>query len=412
MHEREDELRIARDQADSASVAKGDFLAQMSHEIRTPMNAIIGYTDLMLQTNLDTLQTEQISIIKRSGKALLNLINNILDYSKIESRTLELESVEFDIEQLISEAIEYVDPDAIEKGVEINYEIDPLLSETYVGDVHQIRQVLMNLANNAVKFTVKGSVLISVSKNVKQSDALSDAIHFEVEDSGYGIPRDKFDRLFKPFTQVDPSTTREYGGTGLGLVICQRLVEQMNGKIWVESAIGVGSNFQFIIPLPRPDQIRASRAPFVISAHSNNEDRDELSEEFATEYPLRILVCEDDNDNQWVIKELLEIMGYRPKVVDDGVKAMEFMQRREYDVVLMDVRLPDHNGIELTRAIRKGTLTNCKPDQYIIAVTAFAMNEDRDKCLKAGMNDYLSKPIEVSLLKDALIKAHSTLMMS
>jgi signal transduction histidine kinase/PAS domain-containing protein len=314
MRERESELRIARDQADSASMAKGEFLAMMSHEIRTPMNAIIGYTDLMLQTELDDLQTEQAAIIKRSGKALLDLINNILDYSKIESLTLELESAEFDIERVMCEALEYVLPDAKDKGLRLDYEIDPALGEVYIGDAHRLRQVLMNLANNAVKFTSRGSVLISVSMNTEKSNGTADALHFEVQDSGCGIPREKFDRLFQAFSQVDSSTTRQFGGTGLGLVICQRLIERMGGDIWVESAVGAGSCFQFTIPLSRPEQLTASRAPFVLREDRSSEEDSLLQGDFAQAHPLRLLVCEDDDDNRWVIKELLEILGYQPDV--------------------------------------------------------------------------------------------------
>ena len=410
MRKREGELRIARDQADSASLAKGDFLAMMSHEIRTPMNAIIGYTDLMLQTDLDEMQAEQAAIIKRSGKALLNLINNILDYSKIESRTLELESAEFDIEQIMCEALESVLPDANEKGLRLDYNIDPALGETYIGDAHRLRQVLMNLASNAVKFTSKGSVQISVSMDAEASNEATDALHFEVQDSGCGIPKDKFDRLFKAFTQVNSSTTRQFGGTGLGLVICQRLVERMHGKIWVESAAAVGSSFQFIIPLSRPHQLSANRAPFVARYNTISSDEDQLQGDFAQSHPLRLLVCEDDDDNRWVMKELLEILGYQPHVAHDGDQAIELMLDGNYDAVLMDVRLPGQSGVELTKAIRSGAFADHDTQQYIIAVTAFAMNEDRDRCLAAGMNDYLSKPLEVARLKEALIKAHATLV--
>jgi len=410
MREREEELRVARDQANSASMAKGEFLAMMSHEIRTPMNAIIGYTDLILQTELDDGQIEHAGIIKRSGKALLNLINNILDYSKIEARTLELESEQFDIEQVLCEALGYVLPMANDKGLKVDYEIEPDIGEVYVGDGHRIRQIVMNLASNAVKFTQEGSVLLSVRMNQLKSSDEADMLCFEVQDTGCGIALDKFDRLFKPFMQVGASTARQFGGTGLGLVICQRLVEQMRGEIWAESTLGKGSSFQFMIPLSRPEQLRASTAAVVTDTQVKPTDTDILEADFAEAHPLRILVCEDDEDNRWVIKELLEILGYDPHVAYDGDQAMEIMEGRGYDVVLMDVRLPGQSGIELTNAIRSGAFEGNDTQQYIIAVTAFAMNEDREKCLAAGMNDYLSKPLEVSRLKDALIRAHSVLV--
>ena len=410
MQKREVELRIAHDSANAANAAKGEFLAIMSHEIRTPMNAIIGYTDLMLQTELDELQSDHTTIIKRSGGALLNLINNILDYSKIESRTLELESDEFNMENIICDAVEFVLPDAKEKGINLNFEIDPGLRKTYIGDAHRLRQVLMNLVNNAVKFTSQGSVTLSVSLSNNESDSASDLLHFEVQDTGSGIPSDKFDRLFKAFTQVDPSTTRQFGGTGLGLVICSRLIQRMGGRVWVESAVGVGSCFQFVLPLLSAEQISEGQSPCLTHAEETEADRSLLENDFARQHPLRLLVCEDDEDNRWVIRELLEILGYQPDVAQDGDQANEIMQRAIYDVVLMDVRLPGRSGIELTKSIRAGAYADHDPEQYIIAVTAFAMTEDREKCLASGMNDYLSKPLEVSCLKDALIRAHEVLI--
>jgi signal transduction histidine kinase/CheY-like chemotaxis protein/PAS domain-containing protein len=410
MRKREVELRIAHDSANAANAAKGEFLAVMSHEIRTPMNAIIGYTDLMLQTELDELQSDHATIIKRSGRALLNLINNILDYSKIESRTLELESNEFNMENIICDAVEFVLPDAKEKGINLNFEIDPVLRETYIGDAHRLRQVLMNLVNNAVKFTSQGSVTLSVSPSNNESDSASDLLHFEVQDTGSGIPKDKFDRLFKTFTQVDPSTTRQFGGTGLGLVICSRLIQRMGGRVWVESVVGVGSCFQFVLPLDSVEQIPEGQPPCLTHAVETEADRCLLENDFARQHPLHLLVCEDDEDNRWVIRELLEILGYEPDVAQDGDQAIKIMQRGIYDVVLMDVRLPGRSGIELTKSIRAGAYADHDPEQYIIAVTAFAMTEYREKCLASGMNDYLSKPLEVSCLKDALIRAHEVLI--
>ena len=410
MRKREVELRIAHDSANAANAAKGEFLAIMSHEIRTPMNAIIGYTDLMLQTELDELQSDHATIIKRSGRALLNLINNILDYSKIESRTLELESNEFNMENIICDAVEFVLPDAKEKGINLNFEIDPVLRETYIGDAHRLRQVLMNLVNNAVKFTSQGSVTLSVSPSNNESDSASDLLHFEVQDTGSGIPKDKFDRLFKTFTQVDPSTTRQFGGTGLGLVICSRLIQRMGGRVWVESVVGVGSCFQFVLPLDSVEQIPEGQPPCLTHAVETEADRCLLENDFARQHPLHLLVCEDDEDDRWVIRELLEILGYEPDVAQDGDQAIKIMQRGIYDVVLMDVRLPGRSGIELTKSIGAGAYADHDPEQYIIAVTAFAMTEYREKCLASGMNDYLSKPLEVSCLKDALIRAHEVLI--
>ena len=259
----------------------------------------------------------------------------------------------------------------------------------------------MNLANNAVKFTSHGEILIRVEAQEATGDLAYDQLHIEVRDTGCGIAGDKFERLFKAFSQVDSSTTRVYGGSGLGLIISKRLVERMDGKIWLESEEGVGSQFHFIIQLLRTDHELRTRPPFA----SDHESDDSLEVSFAASYPLRILLCEDDQDNRWVIRELLEMLGYRPNVVDCGEDALEQLKHRAYDAVLMDVRLPGLSGTELTRAIRSGAEKIENSEQYIIAVTAYAMNEDREKCLEAGMNDYIRKPVEIIELKEALKRA-------
>ncbi|ADE54156.1 ATP-binding protein [Coraliomargarita akajimensis] len=405
IQENQEALQIARDRADAASVAKGEFLAMMSHEIRTPMNAIIGYTDLLRQTNLDELQAEQASIIKRSGKALLELINNILDYSKIESRTLELETSNVDVEQVVCEALEYILPQSKEKALKIDFEISETVNAAYWGDPHRLRQILMNFANNAVKFTDTGSIRIDVDLKHSESSPDTHALYFRVTDTGCGIPEDKFDRLFKPFSQVDSSTTRQFGGTGLGLVISKRLIERMDGRVWVSSQVGEGTTFHFVVNLSLHGPVRGSRPPF--KEHAVTEEP--IDAAFAEEYPLDILLCEDDEDNRWVIAELLQSLGYVIDVVVDAEEAMSRFGRVQYDVILLDVQLPEVSGIELTQLIRSGELGVELRSQYIVAVTAFAMREDQEECLAAGMNDYLRKPLEIARLKDALISAYKRL---
>lgn len=396
-------LKIARDRASAASVAKGEFLSVMSHEIRTPMNAILGYADLLSQTDLSELQSEQTSIIRRSGKALLALINNILDYSKIEANVLELESEQFDLEQLVCEALEGVLYQAKDKGLEVDFKIDSAVGEFYIGDPHRLKQILINLANNAVKFTNQGSVQIHVQLSDCTHKGSYDRLRFKVIDTGCGIEPNALQKIFEPFLQEDSSTTRRYGGTGLGLAISQRLVERMDGSLRAESTLGKGSTFLFEIELQRPEQAKATRNLF-----SNSQSQTGLvSPDFAKRHPLTILLCEDDDDNRWMINELLQQMGYQPQLATDATEASQQLFKHRFDVILLDVRLPEQSGIELTKAIRSGDLHPRLTQQYIIAVTAFAMQEDREDCLAAGMNDYLRKPIEIEELKNALIEAHN-----
>jgi len=401
MKQREDELRVQRDRADAASSAKGEFLAMMSHEIRTPMNAIIGYSDLLAQTELDDEQWSQLGTIKRSGNLLLDLINNILDYSKIESRSLQLETEPFDVEPLVCEALENTLIRAKEKAIELDYGIGRNVSERYAGDSHRLRQILINLLNNAVKFTERGSVHLHVQRaSSGPSEDNSENLHFRVSDTGIGIPQDKLGVIFEPFSQADSSTTRQFGGTGLGLVICKRLVERMGGSIWVESVVGEGSSFHVRVPL----QQVGSKAAASVELQGEPGD-DDLESGLAERCPLRILVAEDEESNRMLTHAVLTKMGYDPVMAEDGAQALERLRNEVFDLALIDVQLPRIDGHELTRRLRAGECGASKTNQYVAAMTAFALEEDRRECFASGMNDYLSKPLNFSALRDALIRA-------
>ncbi len=391
----EGDLRRAKERADAANSAKGEFLAMMSHEIRTPMNAILGFTDLLAQTELEQSQKEHLHIISRSGKALLELINNILDYSKIESRGIELEMVAFNLETTVMEVLELVLVKAREKGLKVDLDFTGEPARTFVGDPHRLRQIILNLANNAIKFTRQGSVTVKVHIE-KQRENDRHRIYFEVVDTGIGIAEEKLHRLFQPFSQADSSTTRKFGGTGLGLVICKRLVEKMGGDIGVRSEEGQGSTFHFdIIAVEAPDAV----------VRPNRAGGERLYKEFAQEHPLSILVVEDDPVNQHLDRELLGRLGFTPDIAGDGAKAVEMLSAKAYDIVLMDIQLPGKSGLEIIRQIRAGHIPGVSPDLYTVALTAFALAEDQQKCFEAGASNYLPKPIDTGELKRLLIEA-------
>jgi PAS domain S-box-containing protein len=388
----EAELQQAKAAAESASRTKSDFLASMSHEIRTPMNAIMGIADLLAKTSLTPEQDKYVQIFRRAGDNLLNLINDILDLSKVEASQLELERTGFSLNDLLEKVTEMVAARSHEKGLTMACEIAPSVPNDLVGDPTRLRQVLLNLVGNAIKFTQSGEVTLRVVSDANPS--VPTALRFTVSDTGIGIPREKLGQVFERFTQADSSTTRRFGGSGLGLTISKSLVELMGGRIWVESEVGKGSVFAFAVP-------------FEISATVNRPAAVPVGTDPELPLPaLRILLAEDSPDNCIITMAYLEDTPYRVEIAETGAIACKMFELGYYDLVLMDRQMPVMDGLTATRTIRAWEQANDRPSTPIVALTASALKGDREMCLAAGCAAFLTKPIKQEVLLQA-IREHS-----
>ncbi|MCA9897825.1 MAG: response regulator [Ardenticatenaceae bacterium] len=395
-----EQLRLAQQAAEAATEAKSEFLANMSHEIRTPLSTIIGLTSLMLDTPMNEEQADFLQTMRVSGDSLLALINDILDFSKIEAGKLEIVSQTFYLPGCILETLDLLANQAAEKELLLTYEIEPSLPAFVEGDEARTRQVLLNLLSNAVKFTEAGSVNLSVTGEMVENGRLQ--LSFSVQDTGIGIPQEQMDRLFQSFSQVDASTTKRYGGTGLGLAISKRLVEAMSGDMWVESEPDVGSTFFFTI-LVDPSQLPESNAQteaLLAATIKPTTSQSEFDTSMGQRLPLRILLAEDNLTNQKVGLRILERLGYQADVATNGLEVLEALHDQEYDLVLMDVQMPEMDGVTATQRIHQTYQDADRPT--IIALTANALDGDRERFLQAGMDDYISKPIRIQQLMDAM----------